>query len=123
MVLIYKLTMENKMSITYTWKIKSVKVRNEGSNIDAIVQTYWEKTGTDALGNSGTFNGATPFTSVNVPEGQFVPYLDLTEELVLDWIKSVVVDQYEQHVNEQIQKQIDEIVTPIVEKDSLPWNK
>lgn len=111
------------MSITYTWKIKSVKVRNEGSNIDAIVQTYWEKTGTDALGNSGTFNGATPFTSVNVPEGQFVPYLDLTEELVLDWIKSVVVDQYEQHVNEQIQKQIDEIVTPIVEKDSLPWNK
>ena len=123
MVMIYKLTMENKMSITYTWKIKSVKVRNEGSNCDAIVQTYWEKTGTDALGNSGTFNGATPFTSVNVPEGQFVPYSDLTEEVVLDWIKSVVVDQYEQHVNEQIQKQIDEIVTPIVEKDSLPWNK
>ena len=123
MVMIYKLTMENKMSITYTWKINSVKVRNEGSNCDAIVQTYWEKTGTDALGNSGTFNGATPFTSVNVPEGQFVPYSDLTEEVVLDWIKSVVVDQYEQHVNEQIQKQIDEIVTPIVEKDSLPWNK
>jgi hypothetical protein len=109
------------MTMTYTWKINSIKVRNEGSNIDAVVQTYWEKTGTDENGNVGKFIGATPFTSVNVPPGEFVPYEQLTQEIVLGWIQSIVIADYETHVNNQIQKQIDEKVNPIVEKAKLPW--
>lgn len=108
------------MAITYTWKVTSVKTKTEGDNVDAVVQTYWTKTGTDEDGNTGVFSGATPFTSVNVPEGEFVAFEDLTEEVVLNWIKAVVVDSYEQHVNEQIAKQIDAKKNPVEEK-SLPW--
>jgi hypothetical protein len=108
------------MAITYTWEITGLKTKTEGDNLSAVVQTYWKKTGTDENGNEGTFSGATPFTSVDVPNGEFVPFEELTEETVLNWIKAVVVGSYEQHVNGQIQKQIDEKITPIVDA-ALPW--
>jgi hypothetical protein len=110
------------MAATYTWAFTSVKTKTEGDNIDAVVQTYWTKTGTDEDGNTGVFSGATPFTSVDVPEGEFVAFSDLTEEIVLGWIQGVFVDNepYENHVNEQIAKQIDAKKNPVVEKD-LPW--
>jgi len=109
------------MANTYTWKVTSVKTKTEGSNQNAVVQTYWTKTGTDEDGHTGTFSGATPFTTVGMPEGYtFVPFDQLTEEMVLDWIKAVVVGGYEEHVNAQIQKQIDEKHNPVVEA-ALPW--
>ena len=106
------------MAITYTWEVTSLKTKTEGSNADAVVQTYWKKTGTDDAGNVGSFTGATPFSSANTEN--FVPFADLTETVVLGWIQAIVVDSYEEHVNEKIQEQIDEQVTPVVEQD-MPW--
>ena len=108
------------MAITYTWEVTSLKTKNEGDNLNAVVQTYWKKIGTDENGNQGTFSGATPFTSVDVPAGEFVAFEDLTEETVLGWIQAVVVVIYEEHVNGHIQNQIDDKIAPIVES-SLPW--
>jgi hypothetical protein len=133
------------MAITYTWKILNVKTRTEGTNSDVIVQTYWEKKGIDENGNTGMFTGATPFSTIkpaqpvvqtaapyptgipvsnttpsDVVSEPFIPFNQLTEEIVLGWIQSVVTGDYERHVNEQIQKQIDHISNPIIEPD-LPW--
>lgn len=108
------------MSITYTWKITGLKTRTEGANQDAVVQTYWTKTGIDENGSEGSFQGATPFTSVDVPEGQFVPFADLSEEAVIEWVKAVVVGHYETHVNNAIAKQIEEKTSPISEAQ-MPW--
>jgi len=44
----------------------------------------------------------------------------LTEEDVLDWIKTVVVGSYEEHVTGKIQEQINEKINPVTEQ-SLPW--
>jgi len=104
--------------MTYTWKIIEVKTVDTGSVVDAVIQTSWEKIGTDESGNEGIFSGATPFLqSSNNPE-DFVPYAQLTEEIVLGWIQNVVVGENEEHVNNHIQKQIDDknIKTP-----NLPW--
>lgn len=109
------------MSITYTWAVKSLKTRTEGSNANAVVQTYWEKVGTDAAGNTGTFSGATPFTTTTMPEGStFIPLAELTEEIVLGWIQAVVTGSYEEHVNGTIAKQLAEKATPISETH-MPW--
>ena len=109
------------MAITYTWKVTSLKTKNEGSNENAVVQTYWQKIGTDEHGNTGTFSGATPFTSTTMPEGNaFVPFEELTEEVVLEWIKDVVTGSYEAHVNGKIQEQIDQHVNPVAEAQ-MPW--
>lgn len=106
------------MTITYTWQITSLRTKNEGENLNAVVQTYWQKTGTDENGNSGTFDGATPFSAANVPAGEFIAFEDLTEETVLNWIKSVVVGDYEQHVNARIQDKINSVT---ISQPELPW--
>ena len=115
------------MTFIYTWKIKSLKKQDDPSSElnDIIVQTYWECIGTDESGNSGTFNGATPFKPDQVDPNNFTSYEDLTEAQVISWIQGVVNSNpsYKAHIDEQIQKQIDAIVKPIVEvqSDALPW--
>ena len=109
------------MSLTYTWKVKQLK-KTSGNNLsDVIVGTQWELKGVDADGNEGSFSGATPFDLSKVNPDSFVAYEDLTEEMVLDWIKAVVVGGYWDHVNEQIMKQIDLKKNPVVEVSQLPW--
>lgn len=111
------------MSMTYTWEITSIKKQDQ-TNADgdalanAVVQTYWKKTGTDADGNTGSFSGATPLTAVNTPVSSFVALKDLKEDVVLGWIQAVVTGGYEEHVNGKIQSQIDE--QTVTEAD-MPW--
>jgi hypothetical protein len=115
------------MALTYTWKIKNLKKQDDPSLQlnDIIVQTYWECTGTDEDGNTGTFHGATPFEPDQVDPDNFTTYENLTEAQVLGWIQDIVNGNpgYKQHIDEQIQKQIDAIVRPVVEvsADALPW--
>lgn len=115
------------MALTYTWKIKSLKKQDDPSAElnDIIVQTYWECTGTDANGNSGTFHGATPFEPDQVDPANFTTYENLTEAQVIGWIEDRVMGEngYKGHIDEQIQKQIDAIVNPVseVQADDLPW--
>ncbi|MBN31685.1 MAG: hypothetical protein CL845_06795 [Crocinitomicaceae bacterium] len=109
------------MAITYTWEVTGLKKTKEGDNEDAVVQTYWTKTGKDGNNNEGVFNGATPFTSANADP--FIAFADLTEETVLGWIKAeadVDGSSYQEHINAQILKQINEKITPVVEAD-MPW--
>jgi len=110
------------MTITYTWKITGLKTKDVSEDKPAaVVQTYWQKIGTDEDGNEGTFSGATPFTVDPTDEsGPFIPFEELTEEDVLDWIKTVVVGGYADHVNGQIAKQIEEKISPVVD-NRLPW--
>ena len=116
------------MAFTYEWKVTGLKVKdqvnNEGSSLtNAVVQTYWELKGTDENGNVGSFNGATPFTAEEVPADSFRPFEELTEEDVLGWIKAVVNGDafYKQHIDEQIQKRIDETTVTEITGSSLPW--
>jgi hypothetical protein len=107
------------MTITYTWAITSMKVTKVGNENDYVVQTYWTKTGTDENGNTGVFSGATPLDP-NPDQTDFIPYDQLTQEIVLGWIQPLVTGGYEQHVNDVIAKQIAEKVDPVVEQP-LPW--
>lgn len=104
--------------MNYTWKITGMKGIDLPNQPNAIIQTYWTKTGIDEQGNEGTFSGATPFSPDNIDPDNFVPYSQLTEEVVLGWIQAVVVGSYEEHVNAQIQKQID---SKKVNDAPLPW--
>lgn len=108
------------MAITYTWKVTNMKVRDHDNLSNVVVQTYWEKTGTDEQGHTGTFNGATPFDLATVDPNNFTPFNDLTQEIVLGWIQAVVVGDYEQHVNDRIAEQINNKKSPIVEVKP-PW--
>ena len=112
------------MNLTYDWELTSIKKANGANLSNIIVQTYWKVTGTDENANSGTFSGATPFDLNTVDPDNFVAYENLTANTVLDWIKAVVVDSYWDHVNQQIEKQIDLKINPVeeVSGNSFPWS-
>ena len=113
------------MSMTYTWKMKEIKVMDETNSDgkvlkDAVVQTLWEKTGKDDDGNEGRFMGATPLTAANVSESDFKELNTLTEEQVLTWIKALVEPDatYVAHINEQILKDIE---NKKITQKAMPW--
>ena len=106
-------------TITYTWKITGIKLKDVNDTKNAIIQTYWKKIGTDENGNTGEFSGATPFDTVDLDN--FIPYEELTEEVVTEWVKSVVVGDYETHVNSRIEQQINSIISPVTETSEFPW--
>jgi hypothetical protein len=89
-----------------------------------VVQTNWTCTGTDEDGDSGVFNGATPFPLSSVDPDNFIPYEELTEADIIGWIEAVVVGSYKEHIDAQIMKQIALIKDPVVEVPSneLPWS-
>jgi hypothetical protein len=102
----------------YTWEVTDMKTLNADGVENAVVQTYWKKTGTNDKGVEGVFSGATPFPISSINPEDFIPYDQLTEEIVLGWIQAVVVGSYEEHVNAQIQKQID---AKNIQDPGLPW--
>ena len=113
------------MSMTYTWKMKEIKVMDETNSDgkvlkDAVVQTLWTKTGKDADGNEGVFSGATPLTAANVSESDFKELNTLTEEQVLTWIKALVEPDtgYVAHINERISKDIE---NQKISQKAMPW--
>lgn len=107
-------------NITYTWKVTGVKTRTEADQVGFIFQTYWTKTGIDENGNEGVFTGATPLKPDTKMD--FTPFDQLTETMVLEWIQKVVDSQpgYQNHINEQIAKQIALKTNPVTES-KLPW--
>jgi len=108
--------------MNYTWQLTSLKRKDTSDLQNIVVQTYWKKTGTDENGNEGSFSGATPFDLSSADPTNFTSYEDLTEEMVLGWIQSVVVGDYERHVNEKIAEQIETIVSPVVSvTGGFPW--
>lgn len=109
-------------TVTFKWEVTGMKVSDEGSNSNAVVQTYWRKTGTDENGNEGKFDGATPFTSVDVPEGEFVPYDELTEEMVLSWIQPIAEEpNYRAHINDSIAAKIGVNLNIKRQVQRMPW--
>ena len=116
------------MGFTYEWKLMSLKKQNTQDLSDVIVGTQWKVTGTDEDGYSGVFNGATPFEVRDLNGDGFVDYRDLTEELVLGWIKNQVSGStpanYMKHINQQIQRQIEHTksLTTDVSENDLPWS-
>lgn len=106
------------MALTYEWKVTGLKTVNVEGADNFVYQTFWSCTGTDEDGVSGMFSGATPFPVQ--PGDNFIPFDQLTEEIVLGWIMAVVDEQYQEHIDRQIMRQIFEKKTPPQTPD-LPW--
>jgi hypothetical protein len=106
------------MTITYTWKVTSMKVVDTDDLQNVVIQTYWVKTGVDEDGNEGSFSGATPLSISSVDPENFVPYDELTQSIVIEWINDSITDQT--HIDSRIEEQINLKKNPVVEKP-LPW--
>ena len=117
------------MALTYEWKLTGLKKRDTADLNDLVICTRWELKGTNENDIHGTFSGATPLDIPDADEEGYIAYADLTETQVLGWIKNIVSGSgpgnYMDHINEQIEKQIDEkAYTQLeVQTNDLPWSE
>jgi hypothetical protein len=116
------------MAYTYDWKLVGLRKQNTEELSNVVVGTNWKVTATDEDGNVGTFVGATPFTPQDLNGDGFIDYHDLSEDLVLGWVKSVVSGSsptaYWDHINQQITREIEatKYHRITVMEDDLPWS-
>jgi hypothetical protein len=116
------------MGYTFDWKLTALRKQQSANVEDAVVGTQWKLTATDEDGFSGEFTGATPFDLNAINTGSFVPYSELTETMVLGWVKNLVSGSsaynYMPHIMQQIQKEIDKKKWSRIDvnETDLPWS-
>ena len=117
------------MGYTYEWSVTGIKKATSDSINDAVIGTRWKVICTDMDGNTGQFDGATPFDLKTIDTGSFIEYTDLTENQVLGWIKHTVSSSastnYWDHIQGQMDKQINKNKLSIIEVNdtNLTWSK
>ena len=93
--------------ITYNWDCKTVDVHpQEEGQTDVVYNVHWIVTGVD--GDYSATNIGTQVVTLD-PESTFIPFKDLTNEIVVGWTKEAMgedqVDQIETSIAGQIEDQ------------------
>ena len=101
-----------KNSIVYTWKVTQL----DRETADGFVFTAHYNVGAA----NGTYTaGAYGSQGFERPE-TLVPYSDLTEEIVLTWLKTALTDEKVTEIEAALKQQIDEQVQP-TKAAGVPW--
>ena len=106
------------MNLSYEWKITAMKKAPSLDGLsDVITHVNFEYKGTDAdSGESAVFNGACP---IGAPDSEnFTDLANLTEADVIAWAQA---NHPTDHMNEVIEKQISDKITPKNIKAEMPW--
>lgn len=107
------------MATTYTWTVNQMyTVQQPDPNY--VVNVLWTLTGVDGQ-YTASIQGNSTFDSNQ--SGTFIPYNQLTQEMVLGWVKSGLGEQGVANFEANVQGQIDSMKTPPVSPQNtpLPW--
>lgn len=98
---------------TFTWIVKQLLTETVAGEQNYVVIANYEVTGVDGEYSSSISDSAR-FSTANVDN--FIPYQDLTNDIVIGWIQSLLgvdgVANYESSIQGQIDSQINPPVTP-----------
>lgn len=101
------------MATTFSWKIAQLERFTE----DGLVFTAHYTV--DA--NDGTYSsGAYGSIGLERPEGEMIPFADLTEELVVGWVKEKLGTDQVEAIETALQGQLDEQRRPS-KAAGVPW--
>ena len=105
---------------TFTWIVKQLLTQTIDGEQNYVVIANYDVVGVDGEYSSSISDSA-KFSTDNVDN--FTPYDQLTNDIVVGWIKSVLgpdtVANYEESIQGQIDSQINPPVTP--QDTPLPW--
>jgi hypothetical protein len=105
---------------TYTWKIDNLTYSVfEKQNSNVVNNISWSLLGTDGI-FSGAIRGV---ESVLFDESKpFIAYSDLTEDVVVEWVKNCIGEQQINVLKLDIDAQIKTQANPTT-SSGLPWGK
>jgi hypothetical protein len=101
----------------FTWKVTALYTQSVDGKEDYVVIANYETIGVD-----GNYTALVPdviqFSTESVSE--FIPYADLTEAIVVSWIKESLGVDGVLSIEESIQGQIDSLINPPVSPVNTP---
>lgn len=106
------------MAITHTWKVKKLVQKNDGSGL--VIQVFYKVFSTDGQRDYASAGNVELITE-NI--SNFVPYDQLTEELVIGWVKDklgVDLGNHEQ-INSDWIIAAENSIIPTTKVEELPW--
>lgn len=111
------------MAITNTINIVSITTQTVGDSVDRVMRVGWEMVGTD---ENGVTVAEPTHSNFPVPEeavegGEFIPFADLTEEVVSGWVDSNMTDNHRERMEGFVAAIIAEKLSPPVVSQQLPW--
>ena len=105
----------------FTWAVTALYTETVGTEQDYVVIANYNVEGTDATYSASLTNIARFSTESVTP---FIPYEDLTNDIVVDWIQQDLgvdgVANLEACIQGQINSQINPPVVPV--NTPLPWS-
>lgn len=119
------------MAITYTWKIDLIHTGKRGEVNDMVTEVHWSKTGVDENGVKGRFPYFTKYTAKHaqaaIDAGTFTSLNELTEEKVLEWVRSTLSQEDEDFINQRISAEISDQIDRSSKSNSMgegtfPWS-
>lgn len=101
------------MAITYTWRISNL----ERETADGYVYTaHYTVSASDDVYSAGAY-GSIGFER---PEGELIPFAELTEETVIGWVKEKLGEEAVTNVLTALEGQLDEQRAPS-KAAGVPW--
>ncbi len=98
------------MEVTYDWNCKTVDVHpQEEGQTDVVYNVHWNVTGVEgeySVTNIGT--QAVPLSE----GGAFIPFEDLTNEIVVEWTKEAMGEETVASIETSIANQIQDLINP-----------
>ena len=111
------------MAITNTINIVSITTQTVGESADRVMRVGWEMVGTDENGITAVESSHSdfPVPEETVEGGAFIPFADLTEEVVSGWVDSAMTDNHRERMEGFVAALIAEKLSPPVVSQQLPW--
>lgn len=107
------------MPITYTWTPTSlVGYPTFKGQTDVVTRAFYTVLGDDGEGHTADYSNFA-YTPLD-PSAPFIPYVDLTPEIVIGWVQSVLGPDAVAAIEESIAITIRRQVTPSSEPEVLP---
>ena len=105
----------------YLWQVNAMYVVQQPEP-NYVVTVLWTLSGTDGE-YTASIQGNTEL-AVNQEQTDYIPYADLTEDIVIGWVQTALgstgIYNYEQNIVGQIDSMINPPVSP--EIAPLPWS-
>jgi hypothetical protein len=100
---------------TFTWNI--AQLEREASDGYVFTAHYT----VDAVSGDQVYRaGAYGSIGLERPEGEMIPFSELTPEIVVGWVQEKLTAEKVEEIEAALQKQLDEQRTPTVAQ-GLPW--
>ena len=103
--------------ITYTWRINKMYIKPSLNGLTNVIHTVdWDYIGTDENNNKSSVR--VPMILPEPLEANFIPYNDITEEMVISWLESI---SNIEDLQQDIINKIELIKNPPIIELPFPW--